>query len=100
MSFKVGFEKVADLIPANVFKKMPDYGRRRLLEAKEAIQVATNPDTKLSQNVREKMIEAALDQVKGSAYNIATAATTKDSVKSNDTVTPGPAVEKSAPTKL
>lgn len=86
-------EKLADLIPKQVYKDLPDYEKRRLVEAKETIIEATKKTTKLPVNIREKMIESAIESIKGVSYDMARTTKPKEDIDrpvSTESVRPKP----------
>lgn len=77
MSILIGFvdeiAKQADLIDKDVFKKMSPYSQENLINARDTIRETLK--SKAQSQVKEKIIEGALDSVKNQAYNIARTAT-------------------------
>jgi len=75
--FRDEIEKIADLIPPAVFSKLDDYDKNSLVEARDAITLATDKKSKLSTAVRASVIEAALDKVKNRSHSLANSVQSK-----------------------
>lgn len=75
--FEVGFEKVADLISPEVYKKLSDYDKKKLVGVRDALSMATKPGKELSQDVRQKVIEGAADTMKNMSWSLSNASLKK-----------------------
>jgi hypothetical protein len=78
-SFNEEITKNADLISKTLFKKMDNYDQKRIVGARDTISQATAPGSTIPQNVREKMVEAAFDSLKGMSWSFVRAGTGVDS---------------------
>ena len=68
--FRSEMEKIADLIPKDVFGKLGDYDKEKMINARDAIGEATKKDSKLSGEIRSKIIEGVFDSLKNMSYTL------------------------------
>lgn len=69
--FYTELEKVADLVSKQTFERMSDYGKQKMVDARDAISEAAKKKSKLSRDVRARIIESAFDNLKNISYEIA-----------------------------
>ena len=93
-SFKNEIEKNADLINKNLFNKLNPYTQERIISVRDALALATSDKTKLPTNIREKIIEGAIEELKRTSWDLAQVG----KAGKKDKITEGP-VEVSKPKK-
>ena len=68
--FNDEMEKQADLISKELFNRLDEYKQEKLVGIRDTIAEATKKGTKIQRSVREKMIEAAADDLKSMAWGL------------------------------
>lgn len=70
-SFTEEIVKHADLISKSLFSRLGEYDQKRVIEVRDTIAAATDPNSKLPIHIKERMIEAAVDSLKNMSYAMA-----------------------------